>query len=84
MALQSERILILRECSMPLINCVEFAWIHTDPSLRCGGKDQVHPAAHSKQFNRDIPHSLRMIPGDFLTALPANNSKDKKRAALAD
>ena len=25
------------------------------PSL---GKDQVHPAAHSKQFNRGMPHSL--------------------------
>jgi len=22
---------------MPLLNCIEFAGIHTDPSLRCGG-----------------------------------------------
>ena len=29
------------------------------PSL---GKDQVHPAAHSKQFNRGMPHPLRLIP----------------------
>ena len=29
------------------------------PPLR---KDLVHPAAHSKQFKRGMPHTLRMIP----------------------
>ena len=24
-------------CGMPLLNYIEFAGIHTDPSLRCGG-----------------------------------------------
>ena len=80
-------------CGMPLLNYIEFAGIHTDPSLRCGGnripkldvrsadrtsqtsvlsgcrscsphsllcsgKDQVHPAAHSKQFLRGMPQPL--------------------------
>ena len=27
----------LRFCGMPLLNYIEFAGIHTDPSLRCGG-----------------------------------------------
>ena len=81
-------------CGMPLLNYIEFAGIHTDPSLRCVGnripkldvrsadrtsqtsvlsgcrklqpsfppplrKDLVHPAAHSKQFKRGMPQSLR-------------------------
>ena len=29
------------------------------PSL---GKDQVHPAAHSKRFIRGMPHALKLIP----------------------
>ena len=29
------------------------------PPLR---KDLVHPAAHSKQFKRGMPHTLKMIP----------------------
>ncbi|MBQ8052731.1 MAG: hypothetical protein IJ198_02835, partial [Lachnospiraceae bacterium] len=29
------------------------------PSL---GNDPVHPAAHSKQFRRDMTHTLRLIP----------------------
>ncbi|MBQ8052944.1 MAG: hypothetical protein IJ198_03950, partial [Lachnospiraceae bacterium] len=29
------------------------------PSL---GNDLVHPAAHSKQFIRDMTHTLRLIP----------------------
>ena len=84
----------LRFCGMPLLNYIEFAGIHTDPSLRCVGnripkldvrsadrtsqtsvrsgcrklqpsfppplrKDLVHPAAHSKQFKRGMPQSLR-------------------------
>ena len=86
----------LRECGMPFLICVDFAGIHTDPSLRFGGnriskldvrsddrtsqtdglsgcrscsphsllrsgKDQVHPAAHSKQIKKGIPHSLRLV-----------------------
>ena len=30
-------------------------------SLLRSGKDQVHPAAHSKQIKKGIPHSLRLI-----------------------
>ena len=26
------------------------------------GKDQVHPAAHSKQLTRGMPHPLKLIP----------------------
>ena len=86
----------LSESGMPFLICVEFAGIHTDPSLRFGGnriskldvrsgdrtsqtdglsgcrscsphsllrsgKDQVHPAAHSKHIKEGTPHSFRLI-----------------------
>ncbi|MBQ8053942.1 MAG: hypothetical protein IJ198_09105, partial [Lachnospiraceae bacterium] len=46
------------------------------PSL---GNDLVHPAAHSKQFIRDMTHTLRLIPAttqkNSLTAVFLMNRK---------
>ena len=37
----------LRSCGKTLLNCIEFAGIHTDPSLRCGGNRLPKLAARS-------------------------------------
>ena len=73
----------LRFCGMPLLNYIEFAGIHTDPSLRCVGnripKLDVRSADRTSQTSvlsrcrRCSPHSLLRFIQD--RGHPATHSK---------